>query len=450
VPVWTGLHGGTVSATRPMRLLFVGNSFTSGGPIPSLVGSLARSGGWPAPVVQMRAVDGQNLGYFRGDATALGLVDQGGWDFVVLQDFSTRPTDATAVGGDPAGFEGDATWLYDRIKRTSPDAKVMLFETWARGAAHAYYPTYYADPSDMQAQLRRWYDDAARRAIPTGSTAAARSDVWVAPVGDAWERHLATPSPLRLHDVDDYHAGVNGQYLTALVLYSAIYDCRSAGLTTLLGLAAADAARLQGDADLTTGAPACARQTVRLDVGSAAPGWRTTASGWNNLDDTTCDVAMAGALTNLVDQGGAPTTIDVDVTRAFGGANTAGPTTNTLGYPVEASEDSCFVGSASGHAAGLSAPGELVLREVPAGTYLVRLYGARLRAAGTNNDRLTRYTVAGASRDLQATDNTGTAVEFPGVRPDATGSLPIRVEVSPAGAGQYGYLNVIELVRMGD
>ena len=46
-----------------------------------------------------------------------------------------------------------------------------------------------------------------------------------------------------------------------------------------------------------------------------------------------------------------------------------------LGYPVEASEDSCFVGSASGHAAGLAAPGELVLREVPAGTYLVRLFG---------------------------------------------------------------------------
>jgi hypothetical protein len=217
-----------------------------------------------------------------------------------------------------------------------------------------------------------------------------------------------------------------------------------------LALFPPDAARLQGDADLTTGAPACARQTVRLDLGSAAPGWHTTAAGWNNLDDTTCDVAMAGDLKNLVDQGGAPTTIDVDVTRAFGGANTAGPTTNALGYPVEASEDSCFVGSASGHAAGLSAPGELVLREVPAGTYLVRLYGARLGAAGTNNDRLTRYTVAGASRDLQASDNTRDVAEFPGVHPDATGSLPIRVEVSPAGTGQYGYLNVLELVRTGD
>jgi hypothetical protein len=442
--------GGTVSATRPMRVLFLGNSFTSRGPIPSLVGALAQSAGWPTPDVQTRAVDGQNLGYFRADATALGLIDRGGWDFVVLQDYSTRPTDATAVGGDGAGFEADATWLYDRVKQASPGAQVRLFETWARGAAHPYYPTYYADPADMQGQLRRWYSDAAQRAIPARSTAVSRTDVRVAPVGDAWERHLGTPSPLRLHDVDDYHAGPDGQYLTALVLYGAIYECQSAGLRSLLGLSAADAARLQGDADRTTGAPACPRQTVRVDVGSQAAGWRTTAPGWNNLDDATCDGIVANALTNLVDQSGAATPISLDVTRAFGGANTAGPASNTLGYPATASEDSCWVGSGGGHAAGLSAPGELVLRHVPAGSYLLRLYGARASASGTNNDRLTRYTVAGTSLDLQASDNAGNVAEFPGVRADATGSLPIRVEVSPAGTGQYGYLNALELVRTGD
>jgi chitodextrinase len=447
-PAAGGPH--TVTAARPLHLLFIGNSFTNRGPIPNLVGSLAQSGGWPTPVVQMRAVDGYTLADYRTDATALGLIDRGGWDLVVLQDFSTRPTNASAVGGDVAGFEADATWLYDRAKAASPLAKVVLFETWARAAGHPYYPTYYADPADMQAQLRRFYGEAAQLVIPTRSTAAVKTDVWVAPIGDAWERHLATASPLRLHDVDDYHAGPNGEYLTALVLYSAIYDCRSAGLRSLLGLSDADAARLQGDADLTTGAPACPRQTVRVDVGSQAPGWRTTAPGWNNLDDATCDVVTPNALASLVDQSGAQTPIAVDVTLPFGGANAIGPTSNTLGYPVTASADSCWVGSASGHAAGVSAPGELVLRHVPSGTYLVRLYGARVSAAGTNNDRLTRYTVAGSWLDLQASDNTGDVAEFAGVRADAAGSLPIRVEVSPAGTGQFGYLNALELIRTGD
>ena len=76
--------------------------------------------------------------------------------------------------------------------------------------------------------------------------------VSVAPVGDAWEHHLASSrSPTRLHAADDYHAGATGQYLNALVLYSTIYGCRSDGLAAI-NVSGEEAANLQASSDAIT------------------------------------------------------------------------------------------------------------------------------------------------------------------------------------------------------
>ncbi len=237
--------------TPSTRILFIGNSFTLQGPVPDLVARFARDSGFVNVVVDFRAVSGQSLAWHRGDPSPAGAPARlrEGWDVVVLQDFSTRPTDAL---GEPAAFKDDVSWFYERAKEANPAVRVVLYETWARRAGHPLYGVAFASPAQMQAQLRRHYTDAAEHYIPRFATVAPGESVGVAPVGDAWELQLGRNADLRLHAPDDYHASVAGQYLSAAVLFSTIFDRPAAGLPAL-HVAPPVAAALQATADQVTG-----------------------------------------------------------------------------------------------------------------------------------------------------------------------------------------------------
>ena len=430
----------------PERMVFVGNSFTNGGPIPEIVDLLANDAGWPDPDVTNAAIDGESLHGHRDRDSTLEAVDEGDWDILVLQEFSTKPTDNA---GDPEEFKEDATWWHDRARDTSPEVAVVLYETWARHADHSIYPDTFTDPGQMQAQLRTHYNDAADVYMPTHATATPPSPITVAPAGDAWEAHLAEPAPLRLHADDDYHAGTNGQYLNALVLYGTIYQRSVQGRTPWL-VPPADAARLQATADAmtgftTTGGPAGTLpdgmepgQVALVDLGSDSD--ETHEVGWNNLTSAT-----SGTLVNLTATDGGTTSVDVYVSDAFGGVNTSG-IEGPL-YPASATTDSLYCGSFDDHADGLLHPGALLLWNLdPAGSYTLRLTASRSGDDG-GLGRLTRYTVAGRHADLEVADNTTDRAVFSGVSPSPDGSLVIDVAVSPAGTGRFCYLGVLELER---
>lgn len=439
---WTG-----VPTDRPLRLLFLGNSFTHQGPIPHLVRDVAASVGWPAPEVVYNAPGGQSLDFHRNSTTSVGHVDDGNWDAVVLQDFSTRPTDNI---GDPAGFKNDATWFYDRIKAATPTAEVILYETWARHPDHGFYPNSFSDPLEMQAQLRTHYHDAADNFIPQNATFNPATDVRVAPVGDAWENHLAEPNALRLHGGDDYHAGFRGQYLNALVLYATIYGVVATGAAPVNGVSAAEAQQLQAAADATTGItqlpptfavpPLAVGQTIQVDFGPTV----TADPDWNGVNDCT-----NGGAADMVDDTGATTGVDLTITEAFTGANSNGEPNNGLGYPSTTSDDVCWVGSFDGHAAALLEQAVVVIDDLDAGTYEVVLFASRTGDDG-GNGRLTRFTYDGQTMDLEAADNTSTVVTFSGLIPDASGRITLTVDVSPAGAARFGYLGALILTKTTD
>ena len=78
-----------------MKILFIGNSFTNVGADPD---------GWyttwpstPAgrrPTCTNVAVNSNTLQWHTTNPGTLAAIDQGGWDYVVLQEYSTRPTDS--------------------------------------------------------------------------------------------------------------------------------------------------------------------------------------------------------------------------------------------------------------------------------------------------------------------------------------------------------------------
>jgi len=434
----------TAPTNKALRLFFIGNSFTLGGPVPTLVGSLAGSAGFPKPHIEYSAVGGYTLAKHRAHLASIGGVTKGNWDYVVLQEYSTKPTDNM---GNPLGFKQDATWFYDKAKAASPKAWVVLYETWARHKDHSYYPSKFKDPAQMQAQLRKHYNDAAKSYIPKHSKAAQKNHVKVAPAGDAWEKHLSQANPLRLHASDDYHANKHGAYLNAAVIFSRIYGCKAKGLSSLT-LSAADAARLQDSADATTGikgvppgpGPGAGFPVgghVRVDFGSV----KTTASGWNNIS------AAKGSLYDALSSTGKATVVDVVITDSFTGGNTSGRKDNLLGWPASVSQDTLWAGSFDGHAAALKAPAALEVRDLPAGTYTVELFGSRAGKDG-KLDRLTRYTLGGTHKDVDATDNQKKKAVFASVKVGTPGTLALGVAVSPVGTGRFGYLGALLIHRV--
>lgn len=434
---------------RPLRILFIGNSFTFGGPIPDMVRDLASGAGWPEPFVQRATVGGYSLERHRERAETVAAVDAGNWDVLVLQEFSTRPTDS---GGNPARFKEDATWFYDRARAASPDLDLVLYETWARHPDHEYYPGRYADADAMQAQLSFHYRDAVAY-VPANATSAPPHDVTLAPAGTAWGLHLDRPDPERLHHPDDWHAGSNGQYLNAIVIYSTIFNRSATGLPTL-GRAAGAVARLQADADAVTGAsipggpdgvappqaaPLAPGRAVLVDFGADGD---TTGAPWNNLSSS------ALSLTDARDDQGDETSVDVAITRRLASVNEVGLTNNTLGWPASVSRDTLWTGSFDGHQAARGVPGAFAISGLePGAPYALAIYAARA-GDDNGNGRLTRYTIAGDWRDLEVASNAGDLARFDRLVADADGAITVEVAVSPDGGSRFAYVGAIELERL--
>jgi hypothetical protein len=274
--------------TTPVRVLFVGNSFTHGQFTPVLyynstavtdlnyglpatdprahdAGMPNAFGGVPGIFkkftdqaglnynVQLEAVSGKSLQFHY--TNALSTIAQAGWDKVVLQEQSTRPV-PDARGGSRAAFYAAATSLEQAIHTASPAAQVYLYETWGR--ADFTYPSgqpYSAFPIDtMTADLHNGYY---RQFFTNGRYAG------VAPVGDAWLNAITTgvatrnpytpdPAKINLWNVDYVHPSTGGSYLSACVLFYKLtgVDPRTLGGTeqaaAALGLTPAQAIALQG------------------------------------------------------------------------------------------------------------------------------------------------------------------------------------------------------------
>ena len=428
----------------PKRILFIGNSFTHQGPVPELVRDLATDAGWTTPYILMSAESGYTLLQHRSLSSSTDAIDSGGWDIVVLQDFSTRATDNL---GDPAAFKADTLWFYDRIKATSPDADVLLYETWARHPSHSVYPTDFANPAEMQAQLRAHYQDAADNYIPNNALSDDADDVSVVSVGDLWDTHLGSAIAYNLHGGDNYHANALGQYLNALVFYNAIYRTAVTGLATA-GRSTSDAARLQMLVDDTL-QPMCVRpgqnevplqlgESVSFDFGI------DQSTGWANLSDP-----FAGAVAFASNATGQATTTNLLVSVPFQGENQSGLPGNTLGYPGEVSSDVFWLGSFSGHADGLMNPAQVTVRGLATGEYTVALFASR-SGDDLGAGRLTRYSIDGVPSDLDAANNTSNIASFATVSPKQNGSIVVDLAVSPAGNARFGYLGALVVTKTAD
>ena len=240
------------SQTQAINILYYGNSFTNGlgstKSVPTVVSEIAVAAGNPAPYTINAAVNGQNFSWhltYNLSPITTAIAPGNHWDYAVLQDYSTAPTHI----GNVALHRSNAVALRNAVASHSPDVTAVMFETWARGPGHSFYPGTFASPEAMQQEVRDGYT------LSTGdiNAAAGPGSAVYAPIGDAWENANWD----RLHAGDIYHAQNRGTFLTALILYGKIYDDPTtsdidlSGVLSGLGLNADDGNQLTAVADAT-------------------------------------------------------------------------------------------------------------------------------------------------------------------------------------------------------
>lgn len=184
-------------AAEPLRVLFVGNSYTYYSEMPSIVEAMAKRAKTPF-VVEMIAEPGATLEGHVADGAVVAALDRADWDVVVLQEQSLRPLE------DRERMFGAVRALDQAID--AEGARLVLFETWAR-----------RDYPDMAVPL----EDAYR-------TIAAEVGGTVAPVGAVWQKVRQRAPELPIFDADGSHPSVVGSYLTACVLYATIAEPKKA------------------------------------------------------------------------------------------------------------------------------------------------------------------------------------------------------------------------------
>ena len=219
------LVSSALAAEKPVRVLFVGNSFTAINDLPKLTAQLAASAR-PRRLMETEFAGegGATLQrHWEGDR-ALREIRRGGWDYVVLQDQGAlgHYDDGTAAPriADPVLFHEFARRFDEEIRKAG--AKTVLLMTWAR-----------LDAPQTQAALTRAYLDAGHAL-----------NALVAPAGVAWQLALAERPGIPLHHADRSHPAAAGSYLAACVLYATLFSSSPEGLASA-GLAEADTAFMQ-------------------------------------------------------------------------------------------------------------------------------------------------------------------------------------------------------------
>ena len=181
---------------EPLRVLFLGNSYTHTNALPEMLMTIANS--TPGRMLDAKSVTrgGATLADLWTLTNGLEVLRAGKWDTVVLQDFSTLGQsfiDAKWGVNEPAGLIQWAKIWNAEIQRKN--AKPLLYLTWGRKAQ-----------PEFQAGLNYAYAEAAKEI-----------GAQIAPVGLAWKRIRDTQPQLELFVADGSHPSPLGTYLTACV-----------------------------------------------------------------------------------------------------------------------------------------------------------------------------------------------------------------------------------------
>lgn len=196
---------------EPVRALFVGNSYTQfNGSVYNHVVAFGANDA-PAANIQVSSshIGGSTLQVQWQTGTAQSVIQQGNWDYVVLQDYWWADSNFPPDYHEGEWFRTYSQLYDDLIKQYNPQAKTVLFATWVYGEGAK--PTALVYYQDMQEYVNWAYADQARNL-----------NSMIAPAGRAFQRHFAQPDPTIELYSDGSHPNDHGTYLASAVMYATI------------------------------------------------------------------------------------------------------------------------------------------------------------------------------------------------------------------------------------
>jgi len=207
-----------LSTFKPIKILFIGNSFTQRNNLPQLFAHLASKRSIRVEH-ELVSAGGASLRTHWNAGRAASLIKSGGYDYVVLQEQSTLPVK------NPRRMAENVLLFAEVIK--SAGARTALYMTWARQNA-----------PQAQQKITDAYQSIGKE---VGAI--------VVPVGLAWQQFLAEHQEPVLYDRDQSHPTLAGSYLAACVFLAALLKISPVGLDAgPAGLDGSDRAVLQAAA----------------------------------------------------------------------------------------------------------------------------------------------------------------------------------------------------------
>ncbi|MBC5835489.1 T9SS type A sorting domain-containing protein [Flavobacterium sp. F372] len=212
------------------RALFLGNSYTGVNNLPSLTQQVTASTG-NTLIIDSNTPGGYTFQGHSTNVTSLQKIQQGNWDFVVLQEQSQIPSfPINEVSTICFPF---ATQLNNIILQYNPCAETVFYMTWGREngdsqncAANPPVCTY----EGMDDLLRARYTEMANT-----------NQAIISPVGAVW-RYLRTNHPtLNLYSGDGSHPSLAGSYAAACTFNTVLFRNDPQLITFNSSLSVADA-----------------------------------------------------------------------------------------------------------------------------------------------------------------------------------------------------------------
>ncbi|MCO6466919.1 MAG: T9SS type A sorting domain-containing protein [Bradyrhizobiaceae bacterium] len=199
-------------AAEPLRILFIGNSYTAVNNLPDMVGQLAAQGGH-AVTVMASAPGGMTLQAQSTFPPTVDLIKQGNWDYVVLQEQSQLPSFPDEQVEQQ--FYPNVKKLDALIHEYSPCAQVILYVTWGRKNGDqqngAFFPPV-ATYEGMDSLLTLRY-----------SNAADTIGALLSPVGPLWHAIRDSFPNVEMYQPDESHPTLSGTYAAACSFYALLF-----------------------------------------------------------------------------------------------------------------------------------------------------------------------------------------------------------------------------------
>ena len=195
----------------PLKILFIGNSYTHMNSMPKLFDKIATSNGENV-LVGMSAKSSHTFAMHSQRSEMYAEINSRQWDYVVLQGFS-RELSYSKQHIDSVSLPY-IQQIVDSINRNNSCTEIMLYMTWGYENGYKYRDDINTFPK-MAKAVQNGYNYVADT---LGLT--------IAPIGNVW-REVRSNEEIQLYDKDQMHPSVMGSHLIATTFYTSIFKKKS-------------------------------------------------------------------------------------------------------------------------------------------------------------------------------------------------------------------------------